>query len=350
MLTGAEHRPAGRWLVALVAVPVVGAVGLTGLGVAYEQWARWRIKREYPPPGRLLEVEGTRMHLWCSGAGSPTVVLEAGAGFPSIAWWRVQPEVSRFTRVCSYDRPGLGWSEHGAGPRGSLRIADELHGLLAEAREAPPYVMVGHSLGGPRTMIFAKRFAGEVAGFVWVDAVHPDQSRRFSPALDSVLRAEHTRPTAWLSFLSATGVVRLLVRHEASPLLPDSMEDVVRALLPQSLPEAYREFNELDETLEEARGTGPFGHMPIVVLTAGAIVVPGASPGLTLQLAREFNEKRFELNDDMATWSDNSDHRVVEDSGHFIQVQRPDAVAAAVHDVVTAVREGTAIPHTRSVR
>jgi pimeloyl-ACP methyl ester carboxylesterase len=289
------------------------------------------------------------MHLWCTGAGSPTVILEAGAGSPSIVWWKVQPEVSRFTRVCSYDRAGLGWSEQKAGSRRSLRIADELHALLAAAQEAPPYILVGHSLGGPRTMIFAGRFAGEVAGFVWVDAVHPDQSRRFSPALDSVLRAEQTRPTSWLSFLSRTGVIRLLARHDAFRLIPDSVNEVMRALVPQSLPEALRELNELDETLEEARGAGLFGDIPIVVLTAEAMVVPGASPGMTLQLAREFNEKHFDLDEDMATWSDNSDHRVVEDSGHFIQVQRPDAVAAAVQDVVTAVREGTAVPHAKSM-
>jgi pimeloyl-ACP methyl ester carboxylesterase len=198
-------------------------------------------------------------------------------------------------------------------------------------------------------MIFAKRFPREVAGFVWVDPVHPDQSRRFSPALNSVLRAEHTRSTHWLSFLSGTGVIRLLVRHEASPLFPDSVAKIVRALAPQNLPEVLREFNEMDETLEEARGTGPFGDTPIVVLTAGGVMLPGASPGMTWQLAREFNEKHFDLDADMATWSDNSDHRVVENSGHFIQVQRPDAVVAAVQDVVTAVRKGTAIPHAKSV-
>jgi pimeloyl-ACP methyl ester carboxylesterase len=286
------------------------------------------------------------MHLWCTGAGSPTVILEAGAGSSSIAWWKVQPDVSRFTRVCSYDRAGLGWSEKKPGPRSSLRIAGELHALLAAAQEAPPYVMVGHSLGGPRTMIFAKRFRGEVAGFVWVDAVHPDQSARFSPALDSVLRAEHTRPIPWLTLLSETGVVRLLIRQERSRLLPDSVDEGMRALGPQSLPEALREFNELDETLEEARAIGSFGHVPIVVLTADTLLGAG---GMQWQLAREFNEKRFDLDEDMATWSDNSDHRVVEGSGHFIQVQRPDAVVAAVQDVVTAVREGTAVPHAKSV-
>jgi pimeloyl-ACP methyl ester carboxylesterase len=127
-----------------------------------------------PPPGRLVDVGGFRLHLNCAGSGRPTVVLDAALGGSSVSWALVQPEVARFTRVCSYDRAGFGWSDAGPMPRTAGQVAGELRALLERAGEAPPYILVGHSFGGLVVRIFASRYPDDVAGIVLVDTAHAE--------------------------------------------------------------------------------------------------------------------------------------------------------------------------------
>jgi pimeloyl-ACP methyl ester carboxylesterase len=103
-------------------------------------------KNSCEPPGRLVDAGGFRLHIFCTGPVSrnPTVILLHGLGDNSLDWGLVQPEVARFTRVCSYDRAGAGWSDPGPAPRGPLTVAKELHSLLTNAKETGPYVLVGH--------------------------------------------------------------------------------------------------------------------------------------------------------------------------------------------------------------
>ena len=139
------------------------AVGLVLTGLSYEQWSRMSAGGAFPPPGELIDVDGRQAHLYCIGEGSPTVVLEAGMGFSgSLDWAAVQPEMGEVTRVCSYDRAGIMWSESGPGPRDAHRIADELHSLLRAGGEAPPYILVGHSLGGLFNRVYDARYPGEL--------------------------------------------------------------------------------------------------------------------------------------------------------------------------------------------
>ncbi|MGH9331314.1 MAG: alpha/beta fold hydrolase, partial [Vicinamibacterales bacterium] len=126
------------------------------------------------PPGRLIDVGGYRLHLNGTGAGRPTVVLDAALGGSSVSWALVQPEVARFTRVCSYDRAGFGWSDAGPMPRTVGRIVGELRTLLDRAGEPSPYVLVGHSFGGLVLRVFAARYPADVAGLVLVDPAHPE--------------------------------------------------------------------------------------------------------------------------------------------------------------------------------
>src|SRR5512138_3062311 len=127
---------------------VVFAGGLMLLGAIYESMAEASDARVYPPPGQLVDVGGYRLHINCTGTGSPTVVIVAGAGDWSTTWGVVQPEVAKTTRVCTYDRAGLGWSDANSLPSDAARFARELHTLLQNANVPGPYVMVGHSLGG----------------------------------------------------------------------------------------------------------------------------------------------------------------------------------------------------------
>ncbi len=142
--------------------------------------------KTYPPPGQLVDVGGHRLHINCTGTGSPTVVIVSGLGDWSTSWGVVQPEVAKTTRVCTYDRAGLGWSDASSLPSDAAQFAKELHTLLQNANVPGPYVMVGHSLGGFIVRIFAHDYASEVAGVVLIDSMNPKQvteslSNRLAP-------------------------------------------------------------------------------------------------------------------------------------------------------------------------
>src|SRR5512134_1496970 len=154
-----------KWLGILVILLVV----LILVGAVYESSAEASDARAYPPPGRLVDVGGYRLHINCTGMGSPTVVIEAGWGDSSAAWGWVQPEVARTTRICTYDRAGMGWSEVSPRPRTAREFAKELHTLLANANETGPYVLVGHSMGGFTMLVYAHDYPAEVSGLVLVD-------------------------------------------------------------------------------------------------------------------------------------------------------------------------------------
>ena len=133
--------------------------------------------RIYPPPGRMVDIGGWRLHLNCTGQrkeGARTVVLESGSGDFSVDWGLVQPEVARFARICSYDRAGAGWSDLGPRPRTWRQVAYELHTALHKAGEKGPYFLVGQSLGGLLIRVYASQYPKEVAGMVLVDSTHED--------------------------------------------------------------------------------------------------------------------------------------------------------------------------------
>ena len=148
-------------------------------GALYQLIGGMLDRHSNPPPGRFVEVDGVRMHLVCTGHGTPTVVLDSGLSNSWLHWYKVQPGVAKFARVCSYDRAGLGWSEPRPGSRTSRAIAEELHTLLRNAGVAPPFVLVGHSMGGLNMQMYASLYRSEVAGMVLVDSVHADQRRVF---------------------------------------------------------------------------------------------------------------------------------------------------------------------------
>lgn len=143
------------------------------LGTLYQALGTHRDHKRFPPPGRLVDVGGHRLHLLESGSGSPTIVLEAGLMSTVLSWSHLQRELAQSYRVVSYDRAGLGWSDLGPMPRTADRIVDELHTLLQQAGIAPPYLLVGHSFGGLTMPLFAARFPDETAGLVLVDPVVP---------------------------------------------------------------------------------------------------------------------------------------------------------------------------------
>lgn len=204
-------------------------VALAGLGAVYQAAATAYDGRRYPPPGRLVDVGGYSLHLYCTGAplqGRATIILEQGGGGTSLGWFLVQPELARATQVCSYDRAGLGWSDPRPEPRDGAQIANELHQLLHNAGISGPYVLVGHSYGGLFVRAYAASYPDDVAGLVLLDSAHPDQWARTS---DGQARyAQDSRIASIARALARLGVLRIL---------PNPLTTAPVALAPQQAAE-----------------------------------------------------------------------------------------------------------------
>jgi pimeloyl-ACP methyl ester carboxylesterase len=159
----------GRWLL----YPVIGVLALASIGGGYQTLGAAADAKAHPMPGQLIDVDGHRLHLRCTGSGTPTVVLEPAAGEMSSNLGWITPAVARDTRVCVYDRAGRGWSEPASSAQDGAQIATDLHRLLQRGHVPGPYVLAGHSFGGLYVLTFAARYPDEVAGMVLVDSTAP---------------------------------------------------------------------------------------------------------------------------------------------------------------------------------
>jgi pimeloyl-ACP methyl ester carboxylesterase len=322
-------RRIGRALLGLVVVLLVLAV----LGAIYQAIATELAERTYPAPGEMVDVGGYSLHINCVGQGSPTVVLDAGSGGFSAQWVRVQREVSGTTRVCSYDRAGMGWSEMGPDPRDAKQITSELHTLLSKADIEGPYVLVGHSFGGMYMQTYAARYPDEVAVVALVDSsTDPGQfSQRPEARESNEPQKQRSAVVSQLVRLGVSlparlGVVRLLSKFDpASSELPPQQREQIDALTPSTrqFTTFVLEFLAPTQTLRLG-SPGSLGNKPLAVVTAG-----------------ESEPSWLKRQDELATLSSNSIHRVVKGATHeSLLYERGDAQAtsAAIDEVVASVR------------
>ena len=313
-----------------VLYPVFAALALSALGGAYETYSETTDTTTNAMPGRLVDVGGHSLHIDCTGAGSPTVVLEGGLGEPStmMASW-IAPDVAPTTRVCVYDRAGRGWSESASTPQDGVATATDLHTLLERAGEPGPYVLAGHSAGGLYVLNFANLFPRDVAGVVLLDSMHPQQYDRIPswPGFYEMFR----RASAIMSPLSRLGVMRVLNDTQFDNL-PSPQREQERAFLstPQHNRSVRDEFHMIRTAMRQADALQTLGDAPLVVVTARR----GQDPGW------------FDAQDDLMTLSSNSVHRFLPDATHDMVVgdeatarQSSDAVLA----VVNAIRTNTPI-------
>lgn len=322
-------RRIGKALLGLIVALLVLAVA----GAIYQAIATERAGRAYPPSGEMVDVGGYSLHINCVGQGSPTVVLDAGSGGFSAQWVRVQREVSGTTRVCAYDRAGMGWSEMGPDPRDAKKITGELHTLLSKAGIEGPYVLVGHSFGGMYMQTYAARYPDDVAGVTLVDSsTDPDQFSQGPKAREGYEAQEQSSAVVsklvrlGVSLPARLGVVRLLsMLDPASPELPPQQRAQIDALTPSTRQVTTTALEFLAPTQTLRLGSpGSLGNKPLAVVTAGE-----SEP---IWLKRQ---------DELATLSSNSIHRVVKGATHeSVVYERGDAQAtsAAIDEVVAAVR------------
>lgn len=329
-----------RWIKAGLAVTGAIIVTATVSGSILEQRARVRVTRDIVMPGRFVDVgDGRRMQLDCRGSGSPTVVLESGLDpLGSLSWVAVHDSIARTTRVCAYSRAGMMWSDPDAEDFDGRRAARDLHTALTASGEKAPWVMVGHSLGGSYAMIFTRLFDADVGGMVLVDASHPDQFGRYSDATGKDLKPSATVPRIGAA-LAWTGLVRMM-----SPMMPTSWPAAIGATVPRLLPTSVgalaRETAAVATTLRQAGETRTLGDRPLIALSAALGPQPAeiAAMGLTPDEADRLAIASRALHDDQARWSRRGRNEVVAGASHYIQLDRPDAVIAAVREVVTSVR------------
>ena len=331
------------WLkrIALALVALLGLALLTGF--VYERWSRFRVARTLEPPGRLVEVQGRNMHLHCLGEGAPTVVLEAGMGPDgSSSWLPILDDIASETRVCAYDRAGILWSEAGETPRDAQRIAGELEALLTAGGESAPYVLVGHSLGGPLVRVYAERNPRDVVGMVLVDASHPEQVERFPPEVAAVMESMLPSPLV-MRMAANLGVMRWMVTRQGDGAGEGT--DVVASLMPRSVSGLLGETEGLDLIMAQAGQTSDLGDLPLAVLTAGQQPDP-LPPGVTEEMWGKMNEVWMVLQEELAALSTSSSHRIVDNATHYVHHDRPDVVVEAIKRVIDEVRGDSQRPPT----
>lgn len=300
-----------------------------------------------------MDVGGFRLHIHCTGDGSPAIILDAALGGSSVSWSLVQPELARLSRVCSYDRAGFGWSDAGPMPRTAGRIAEELHTLLKRAGVLPPFILVGHSYGGLVAQVFAHRFQSEIAGMVLVDPAHAEDWVRPAPKeqtqIDRGVRlcrygaisarigvARAVTALVGLGQLAlARGLVKVasrgrLSRRDEAILAPIwKLPPDVRPVLAQfwTKPQFFEALGSQIESIAVSAAevldatAGGFGDLPLVTISS-------TDPG----------EYRLRQQDRLAQLSSRGRHIMASHSGHWIPLDQPEVVIDAVKEVLSAVR------------
>jgi len=310
------------------------------------------------PPGKLIDIGGYRLHLNCTGKQGPTVVLIAGAGDFSFDWSLVQPGLAQLARVCSYDRAGFGWSDPGPTPRTMKQEAFELHTMLSAALIKGPFVLVGHSLGGLITRVYAAQYPQEVAGIVLVDSTHEDTTLMIDGKLVHMRELAQSDPVPPVQTIKSSpprppakedlGQFEFNLKTFGAPKidapfdkLPAAVQTVRLWFLSQP-PRAAGGRDFLPEELRDmfaARAKQPFalGNLPLVILLPKPDY-GDPPPGIEASEWKRVNEEKRQQKIAFTTLSHNSRLIVAEHSGHHIQLDEPQVVIDAVRLIIDSVK------------
>jgi pimeloyl-ACP methyl ester carboxylesterase len=313
--TGAREVAVGLFSILLVVL-------LAGAG--YQFFANRRDLRLHPPPGRMIDIGGYRLHLDCVGKGFPAVVFDSGLSDDSISWYKVQPEIAKDTRSCSYDRAGLGWSDRSPLPRTSRVVAEELHKLLKNANIEGPFILVGHSLGGLNVRMFAALYPGDTAGMVLVDSAYPDQYKRLPVGVQSY-NAKFLRRLGYFEDTMLFGWPRLSGWCDQWPAETRAVRRATECRLQPWLTH-LAEYRAFDESSAQVLATKSLGDIPLIVLSH--------DPGEPGPMATAWSQ----MQKDLASLSSRSSYVVVPGSTHMIQADHPQAVIDAIHGEIAELR------------
>jgi pimeloyl-ACP methyl ester carboxylesterase len=321
----ALHPPKnhGRRFLLWLGRVVAGLVILSLIGAVFESVSEASNTRAYPPPGQMVDVGGYRLHICCTGMGSPTVVIDAGLGDWSTAWGFVQTEVAKTTQVCTYDRAGSGWSESGQLPRDASQFVNELHTLLQKANLPGPFLLVGHSLGGLPVRVFTGDHPSEVAGVVLIDSMFPGQGRS-SPTEANSLTTNQTHAYTPLPVLARFGIVRMVTKLLGEPgSSPAEKASYGISVTPKHMQALADELKGIPDSLSQADAVKSFGDIPLIVLSRGLDQDSDWQAG---------QAKLLQL-------STRSQQLFAEKSGHNIELDQPEAAVGAIVKMVQMIRQ-----------
>jgi pimeloyl-ACP methyl ester carboxylesterase len=299
-------------------------------GFVYNTVAGKRLARAHPVPGIFYTIDGRRMHIDCTGKGSPTVILESGIGDDWLIWQAVQPELSEVSRVCSYDRFGLGWSEPSSGPRDAVSVARQLHTLLILAHIEGPLLLVGHSGGGLYVRAFAAIYPNNVVGLVLVDATSTKLFQAIPGAVEtaSQRRTRH-REARWRAFEEAIGWTRLT--GGCGPDVPPPLNRFAVLDAAEECRSTYEtssiaERDEMQRSAEEVDNLACCARLPILIISQDPDRdQPGWGP-------QNMADKRLwgDLQEQMTSLSPCARRIIAKSSGHHVMVDRPEVIVRNV--------------------
>lgn len=288
------------------------------------------LEARYPVPGSFFAVNGRLMHLYCTGHGSPTVILDAGGGGDWLIWQKVQPEASKAMRVCSYDRAGTGWSESQPSVQDAINISEQLHLLLKAADEKPPFLLVSASVAGFYGRVYVDRYPAEVAGLVFVDSSTPEQiveipGSAYSPAL---IRQKH-REVMFEWWKEATGWS--LLKGDCKPEVEPGLESYANLAWAEMCRPSYAvswrgEADQFWTSAEEASRARCCNKLPLVVISQDPND-PRSSQAPSIRPIWNSLQERLK------TLSPNSRRVIARSSGHAIMIDRPDVVIRAIEEI-----------------
>jgi len=329
---------------------IIGLVVICStIGVIHEIFARNQALIDFPPTGQLIDIGERNMHLDCRGSGSPIVVFESGFDTSgSLSWSMVHDKIAKTTRACTYDRAGMMWSDPRVTTKDSLAkaIAKDLNKTLSIAGEEPPYILVGHSFGGPYITTFTKYFSTSVAGLVFVDTSHPDQIEIFKEYQEPLFnRLSYVVMDFFEPLWSFVGLTRIFAQSNDDRLVNQSITDeqTIDAYSPSSGLALTQESQYYSQSLNEAGSYRDFGNKPLFII--GAISDYEhmsddelSASGLTRQQLPILINKDLLTHKDQASWSTNSELSIIYNADHYVQFEYPEIVVNAVISVIQKVR------------
>lgn len=320
-------------------------------GALYNALSLRHLRNAWPPPGQFASVDGHRMHLYCIGSGEPTVVLESGGAESYLVWGKVQPALSHITRVCSYDRAGLGWSKSEPGSRDAVHVAEQLHGLLTQAGIGGPLVLMGHSAGGLYIRTYAARFPANVAALVFVDATSPSEFHKL-PA--SVAALDHHSATQMAVFqtMIALGIPRLLGQCETPPPGFEATTNLWRAdaCKPAYVTAVRREMAAMPQSMAQTAQATSFGDLPILVVSRDTqLPRPAHLPApVSASDWLQGNAVHDAAQQALMELSTRSRRVIAKGSGHYIHFDRPQLLVRDVSALLQRIRNGNAEPGNKT--
>lgn len=324
-------------------------LSLIGSGIAYEQISRASTLEKYSANGSLIDIGSRLLHVDCRGEGSPIVILESGLDtFGSLSWSAVHDQLAKKTRTCAYDRAGIMWSSPRPHTNNLMQaIANDLNKALVISNEEPPYIMVGHSFGGPYITKFTELYGDKVAGIVFVDSPHPEQMDLVQGIEVPLTLSVSNKVNQILKpVMNITGFTRLINKLDnySFPNQSKYHQQAIKAFSPLSDATLTQEISNYPDGLKQITSLRGFGERPMFVL--GNIVnyidmsdQQLANAGLNRDIVPAVMEQDRYMFNDQASWSSNSNLKLLYNTSHYIQFEKPKVIINAVEIVVDKVKE-----------